>query len=427
MSTEEKKNSQISQDSDSLWNPSDEISASKIIKTYFKSGTPLELLGSGSKRLIGNKLQCEKSLSLSKLDGIIRYKPEELYIKVKACTPIKTIEEKLKMHKQCLAFDPVDLGYIFKGESDQGTAAGCVATNFAGSSRFKYGSVRDHLLGFRGINGKGEIIKSGGTVVKNVTGYDLSKLVCGSYGTLVALTELTFKVIPLQEDINTMVLYDLSIEAASEFLKNISQSSNDITGAVCLPIANGAKNFETNTENVFKLNDLKSASSYTAIRLEGSQVSIKEKIENIKKELNLFDVNMSILESYQSKLFWQKIKNLEIFSNTKNSVLRIVISPSSLVKTIYYLEKLTSQYFVDWGGNLLWAEIKNLSKENLIVLKKFVSNADGYITLIKSGEGLNFYDQSFTTNKIHYNISQKIKESFDPKRILNPNKMYSGI
>ena len=159
----------------------------------------------------------------------------------------------------------------------------------------------------------------------------------------------------------------------------------------------------------------------------GSQVSIKEKIENIKKELNLFESKMSVLESYQSKLFWQKIKNLEIFSNTKNSVLRIVVSPSSLVKTIYYLEKLTSQCFVDWAGNLLWTEIKNLSKENLIVLKKFVSNSDGYITLIKSGEGLNFYDQAFTTNKIHYNISQKIKESFDPKRILNPNKMYSGI
>ena len=151
-------------------------------------------------------------------------------------------------------------------------------------------------------------------------------------------------------------------------------------------------------------------------------------ISKVSEFLNdLLDTNISILESYQSKLFWQKIKNLEIFSNTKNSVLRIVISPSSLVKTIYYLEKLTSQYFVDWGGNLLWAEIKNLSKENLIVLKKFVSNFDGYITLIKSGEGLNFYDHSFTTNKIHYNISQKIKESFDPKRILNPNKMYSGI
>ena len=102
-------------------------------------------------------------------------------------------------------------------------------------------------------------------------------------------------------------------------------------------------------------------------------------------------------------------------------------SPSNLVKTVYYLEKLTSQYFIDWGGNLLWAEVKNLSKENLIVLKKFISNSNGYITLIKSGEGLDFYDQSFTTNKIHYNVSQKIKESFDPKRILNPNKMYSGI
>ena len=248
------------------------------------------------------------------------------------------------------------MGYIFKGESDQGTAAGFVATNFAGSSRFKYGSVRDHLLGFRGVNGKGEIIKSGGTVVKNVTGYDLSKLVCGSYGTLVALTELTFKVIPLQEDTNTMVLYDLSIEAASEFLKNVSQSSNDITGAVHLPIANIPKNFEINTESVFKLNDLKSALSYTAIRLQGSQISIKEKMENIKKELNLFDANLSVLESYQSKLFWEKIKNLEIFSNTRNSVLRIIVSPSNLVKTVYYLEKLTSLYFIDWGGNLFWAE-----------------------------------------------------------------------
>ena len=427
MFKEEKKNSQTSQDFDSFSYPSDETAVSKIIKTCFKSATPLELLGSGSKRLIGNKLQCEKTLSLSKLDGIIRYQLEESYVKVKACTPIKTIEAKLKTHKQCLAFDPIDLGYIFKGESDQGTAAGFVATNFAGSSRFKYGSVRDHLLGFRGVNGKGEIIKSGGTVVKNVTGYDLSKLVCGSYGTLVALTELTFKVIPLQEDINTMVLYDLSIEAASEFLKNVSQSSNDITGAVHLPIANIPKNFEINTENVFKLNDLKPASSYTAIRLQGSQISIKEKMENIKKELNLFDTNLSVLESYQSKLFWEKIKNLEIFSNTRNSVLRIIVSPSNLVKTVYYLEKLTSQYFIDWAGNLLWAEVKNLSKENLIVLKKFISNSNGYITLIKSGEGLDFYDQSFTTNKIHYNVSQKIKESFDPKRILNPNKMYSGI
>ena len=133
------------------------------------------------------------------------------------------------------------------------------------------------------------------------------------------------------------------------------------------------------------------------------------------------------MESYQSKLFWEKIKNLEIFSNTRNSVLRIIVSPSNLVKTVYYLEKLTSQYFIDWGGNLLWAEVKNLSKENLIVLKKFISNSDGYITLIKSGEGLDFYDQSFTTNKIHYNVSQKIKESFDPKRILNPGKMYMGV
>jgi glycolate oxidase FAD binding subunit len=135
-----------------------------------------------------------------------------MILNIKACTSIKEIEDELKKNKQQLAFEPIDFGYFLNGKSDFGTAAGQVSCNISGPRRFKVGSVRDHVLGFRGVNGKGEIIKSGGTVVKNVTGYDLSKLICGAYGTLVALTEITFKVLPAPEESKTLVIHNLNLE-----------------------------------------------------------------------------------------------------------------------------------------------------------------------------------------------------------------------
>ena len=175
MSIEEKQNSPTYQDSDSTEYPKSEKEVSSFIKKFYKSNIPIELIGSGSKKKIGRSVQSAKTLSLSKLSGIIEYLPEELYIKVKAGTPIKQIEEELKKNNQQLAFEPIDFGILLNEKSDFGTAGGQVACNISGPRRFKSGGVRDHVLGFRGVNGRGEIIKSGGTVVKNVTGYDLSK------------------------------------------------------------------------------------------------------------------------------------------------------------------------------------------------------------------------------------------------------------
>ena len=168
MFMEEKQNSLIFQDSDVLY-PKKEKEVSDIIKKFYKSNIPIEIIGSGSKKQIGKHLQCGKTLSLSMLDGIIEYKPEELYIKVKAGTPIDKIENELKKYKQQLAFEPIDFGYLFSGKSRCGTAAGQVASNISGPRRFKVGSTRDHILGFKAVNGRGEIIKSGGTVVKKNT------------------------------------------------------------------------------------------------------------------------------------------------------------------------------------------------------------------------------------------------------------------
>ena len=158
MSTEEKQDFQISQDFDAIKYPRNEKEVSSIIKKFYKSNAPIELIGSGSKRKIGKPLQCATTLSLEKISGIIEYLPEELYITVKACTSIKKIEEELKKNKQQLGFEPIDFGYLLNGKSNYGTAAGQVSCNISGPRRFKVGSVRDHVLGFRGINGKGEII-----------------------------------------------------------------------------------------------------------------------------------------------------------------------------------------------------------------------------------------------------------------------------
>ena len=426
MSIEEKQNFPTFQNSNSVEYPQNEREVATLIRKFYKSNIPIELIGSGSKRKIGKTLQCAKTLNLSKLNGIIEYLPEELYIKVKAGTSIKAIEQELKKNNQQLVFEPIDFGYFLNGESDYGTAAGQVACNISGSRRFKVGSVRDHVLGFRGVNGRGEIIKSGGVVVKNVTGYDLSKLICGSYGTLVALTEITFKVLPLPEESKTLVINNQKIEKAVHFLDKSISSSNDISGAVFFPDKPMISGSSMNIENTFKLNDLKQEGSITAIRIEGSKNSIDHRIENLINELQIINLNVSILEVHQSEVFWNKVKTLEFFSNSKNSIIRIVIPPSECVNLIYQFSS-KFKYYLDWGGALMWLEVFELSEEMFESIRKKVVKRGGYVTMIKNSNYLPYVEDVFTISSERFNISQNIKKSFDPKRILNPGKMYTGI
>ena len=426
MSIEEKQNFPTFQNSNSIEYPQTEHEVATLIRKFYKSNIPIELIGSGSKRKIGKTLQCAKTLNLSKLNGIIEYLPEELYIKVKAGTSIKAIEQELKKNNQQLAFEPIDFGYFLNGKSDYGTAAGQVACNISGSRRFKVGSIRDHVLGFRGVNGRGEIIKSGGVVVKNVTGYDLSKLICGSYGTLVALTEITFKVLPLPEESKTLVINNQKIEKAVHFLDKSISSSNDISGAVFFPDKPMISGSSMNIENTFKLNDLKQEGSITAIRIEGSKNSIDHRIENLINELQIINLNVSILEVHQSEVFWNKVKTLEFFSNSKNSIIRIVIPPSECVNLIYQFSS-KFKYYLDWGGALMWLEVFELSEEMFESIRKKVVKRGGYVTMIKNSNYLPYVEDVFTISSERFNISQNIKKSFDPKRILNPGKMYSGI
>ena len=425
MSMEEKLSFPISQDSD-LETPETEEKVSNIIKKFYKSNITIEIIGSGSKRKIGKPLQCGKTLSLSKLTGIIEYLPEELYIKVKAGTRIDKIENEIKKKNQQLAFEPIDFGYLFLGKSNCGTAGGQVACNIAGPRRLKSGSIRDHVLGFRAVNGRGEIIKSGGNVVKNVTGYDLSKLICNSYGTLVAITEVTLKVLPAPEENNTLVVHNLNIETSMEYLDQVISSSNDISGAVFLPINSTCENCKMDIQNTFQLNDLKQKGSLTAVRVEGSKESVDERIEILKTKVGTSESNISLLGSLQSTIFWKKIRNLEFFSATKNNIFRIVLPPTETAKLLYKLPKKFS-YFIDWGGSVIWVEACELSEQYFNSIRKKVVKHGGYISMIKNSDFLPYVEDVFTINNVRFNISQNIKKSFDPKRILNPGKMYTGI
>ena len=416
---EEKQNFQTSLDfNQNIFKPSTREEIVEIVKNCYKKSIPLEISGLQSKNKIGRNFQAEKTLDLSNYKGIIDYKPEELYIKVKAGTPISEIEEALKKNNQQLAFEPNDFGYLFSGESNSGSIGGVVACNFAGSRRFKVGSVRDHLLGFQGVNGKGETIKSGGTVVKNVTGYDLCKILSGSFGTLTILTEISIKVLPKPETSKTLIIKNPHVKKALDYLGQSLSSSTDPSGGVFYPDYFG-KNFI--------LNDLTHDGGLTGIRIEGPMNSVDQRIDRLSKELDLIDNEFSVLDSVQTEIFWKKTKNLEVFKNSKSNLIRIVVPISETLQVIQKLKKDDLNYFIDWGGSLIWMAFDHLNSKILAEIKEITKNHQGYYTLIKIEDDFKASADIFTIDPIKYKISEKIKKSFDPKRIFNPGKMYTGI
>ncbi|MDC6481871.1 FAD-binding protein [Pelagibacteraceae bacterium] len=416
---EEKQNFQTSQDfSISMLKPESEEAISEAIKHCYKKNIPLAINGLGSKKNIGKNFQSQKTLDLSNYSGIIKYEPEELYIKVKSGTSIKEIKEELDKKNQQLAFEPNDFGFLFEGESNEGTIGGVLSSNFAGPRRFKVGSARDHILGFKGINGKGEIIKSGGTVVKNVTGYDLSKIITGSFGTLSVFTEISVKVLPKADLTKTLVIENPHLKKGLEYLNVALGSSTDPSGGVFYP---------EYFRNQFVFNDLTTEGPITAIRIEGSKLSVDERINKLLKELNVSRKEISILESSQSNIFWENTRCLKVFKNLKDNLLRIIVPASEVFDLINRLKSYNVKYFIDWGGNLVWLQVDEINLNSIKEIRSLVKNLGGYLTIIKVEESLKASIDIFTIDEVKYKISEKIKKSFDPKRILNPGKMYTGI
>ncbi len=401
-----------------IHSPSSENEVVDFIKNSNSLQTPIEISGNNSKP-VGRLIQCSKSLHFKNFSGIVEYLPEELYIKVKSGTSLALIEAELDKKNQELAFEPSDMGFLYSGKSNKGSVGGAVACNVTGSRRFRAGALRDHILGFCGVNGKGEIIKSGGTVVKNVTGYDVSKLITGSYGTLVALTEIVLKVQPKNEESQTLLINNINLKMALNVFSKAMHTSVEISGACFYP---------AKISKFFKLNDLDTTTSITAIRLEGPKISVIERVNTLKKIFSEYKTTISVLENYQSRIFWQNTTDLQFFNNSKNVVVKIVLPPLNTDQLMNKFENEELKYVLDWAGNLIWVELPENDSVLLKHLRTEILKLSGHMTIIKAPNHVRIREDFLTTVDENIKVlSLKIKESFDPKKILNPGKMYSGI
>src|SRR5271166_1966487 len=281
---------------------------------------PVEVVAGGSKRGLGRPLQLPRTLDLSRLSGIRDYQPGELVLTAGAATPLAEITAALVKARQMLAFEPPDWGALLDippSSAARSTLGGALACNLSGPRRVKAGAARDHFLGFHGVSGRGEIFKAGGKVVKNVTGYDLPKLMAGSYGTLAALEEVTIKVLPQPETASTAVLCGLDPKAAVQCMNRALASPNDVSGAAYLPA--------TATAALPLLAGLPAA---VAFRLEGPSPSVAFRRKQLLDELAAH-CESTLLEDEASAALWRAIGDgLPLAGLTDRAVWRISVAPS---------------------------------------------------------------------------------------------------
>tara|TARA_B100000212_G_scaffold64217_1_gene44175 strand:- start:2555 stop:3757 length:1203 start_codon:yes stop_codon:yes gene_type:complete len=391
-----------------------EQEVSDFIFENFNKSSPLEIVGYNSKK-IGRIIQSSQTLSLGSMSGILEYFPEELYIKVLPGTSVEEIETELRKKNQFLGFEPNDLGYIYSGKSNPGSIGGVVSCNLSGPGRYKNGALRDHVLGFKAVNGSGAKIKSGGTVVKNVTGYDLSKVISGSYGTLCAVTEINLKVSPIPEYEETFLINSIDYIQALEIFHIALDSSLEISGACFFPHDN---------VSFLTLNDVKKDTSALGLRIQGPKTSVIERMQTLKKIFK--DKSIVILDMYQTSIFWREVKNLEGYANTEECICKISLPITNMRNFIKYFENIKYKYFLDWGGNVAWCSLSN--QQDLDQMRIFCLKHDGHLTVLRADDNFRKSEEFLTYSNSSLRIlSKKLKESFDPKGILNPNKMYSGI
>src|SRR4051812_39142184 len=246
--------------------PRDGKDAEEAVRWALDHGKALEVAGQGSKRAVGRPSQTDLTLDMSALTGVTLYEPAELVLSARAGTPLAEIEAELEMHNQQLGFEPADYGPLLGGGAGGGTIGGVIAANLSGPRRIKAGAARDHFLGLTAVTGRGETIKSGGRVVKNVTGYDLCKLLAGSWGTLAAMTEVTLKALPAPETEETVLIRGLDSARAVAAMTSAMGSSCDVSGAAHLPAEVAAR---------IPVGEIAGAGgAVTALRLEGFAPSV---------------------------------------------------------------------------------------------------------------------------------------------------------
>ncbi len=355
---------------------------------------PLHITGGGT-RPIGQTNGA--ALSTSKMSGITLYEPGALTIVAKAGTTVATIEAELAKENQRLAFEPMDHRGLLGTEGDP-TIGGVVATNTSGPRRIAVGACRDFALGVRFVDGAGTIIRNGGRVMKNVTGYDLVKLMCGSHGTLGVLTEVSLKVLPNVETTGCVLLHRLDDATAIRALSAALGSPFEVTGAAHLPKGMDGE-------------------PVTMIRIEGFEKSVTYRAGKLYDLMKPFgEATLQIGETdggYGTEKGWAWVRDITGFADQPGDVWRISTKPSHAAALAARLGATAVQY--DWGGGLIWA----LMPEGTDLRAK-LGTIDGHATLIRGkADAPTFHPEPAPLAA----ITAGLRAKFDPRGILNPGLM----
>jgi glycolate oxidase FAD binding subunit len=369
----------------------------ELAKLVASAASPFEIIGTGTKRALGRTLHNLQTLDLSKFSTVNAYEPEELILDVGAGARLADVEKLITAKNQYLAFERPDYAKLL-GSKHSGTVGGMLACNLSGPRRIKAGAARDHILGLTAVSGRGEVFKAGARVVKNVTGYDVPKLMAGSYGTLAAFTSVIFKVLPKPETEETLLLHGLDDVAAVHAMSLAMQSSAEVSGAAHIP------------------------NHGTFLRLEGIKPSIEYRRDKL---VALLQGKIEILDAKESAKQWRSIRDiLQLADNLSRSVWKISVAPSLAPAIIANLQtQFDLRYFYDWAGGLIWLDCEG---ERSHAIRAAIPH--GHATLIRATELVRAQTDIFQPQPAPLAaLSARVKHSFDPKGLFNPGRMYEGV
>ncbi|WP_275789171.1 FAD-binding protein [Pararhizobium gei] len=396
-----------------IFEPETEAEAASIIATVARNGLTLTLQGGGTRSGLGNPVQADRVLSARKLSGIVSYVPAEMTMTAKAGTPMAEIEAALSENRQMLAFEPIDHRGIM-GTPGEPTIGGVFATNASGPRRITAGAARDHLLGIRFVNGAGEIIRSGGKVMKNVTGLDLVKLLCGAHGTLGLLTEVTFKVLPLPPAAATLALSGLDDAEASKVMASAMALPVEVCGAAHLP---------ESVRSRFLDGALPDGPA-TVLRIEGLAASVDVRSEKLRAA---FAANgrITTLDHDATTRLWREIRDIRPYADaTEKPLWRVSVAPSAGHRLVAALRlEAGVDAFYDWQGGLVWLRMEADPEADLI--RRYIKHlGGGHATLMRAPETLRPLTPAFEPQAPAIAaLSERVRQKFDAKRIFNPGKM----
>jgi glycolate oxidase FAD binding subunit len=399
--------------------PIDEREFARVLAEAHATKTPLEVMGAGSKQAIGRPMQTAASVSSRAMRGITLYEPTEMVMAARTGTPLSQVETALAERGQMLAFEPVDYGPMLGGEAVQASIGGVFAANVSGARRVAIGAARDHLLGVRGVNGRGEIFKAGGRVMKNVTGYDLCRGLAGSWGTLAVLSEVTFKVLPAPEDTATLILLGLPDDIAVEVLCTAMASPFEITGAVHLQAPLAARLEHPGLKGL--------GEAVTALRLENFAKSVAYRRAQLKHLLRVYG-DIHELERETTRLFWGELRRLSVLRGIA-PVWRISTRPTAGPKVVAAISAyMECRAFYDWSGGLVWAEVLPTTDAGAADVRRVIATHGGHATLVRAAAQVRAAVEVFQPLEAGLaKLSRRLKSAFDPSGILNPGRMYAGV